>query len=104
MVIPLHLSCLRMIGQVDHYRRLQDHRASRLPNAVELVYKALCRQKRCNAYLYGAPYTRVYMADGDHDFHGVSSNPRKDIDWIAIETTSVSNQLSAFDYHVFLAD
>ena len=96
MVVPLHVSCLRMIKQVEQYRRLQERCTPMSPSSVELVYKALCRQKRCKAYLYDPPYTRVYMADGDHDFHGVSSNPRKDISWISIGTESVRSPLSTF--------
>lgn len=91
MIIPLHLSCLRIVEQVDQYRRLQGHCASVSPGSVELIYKALCRQKRCKAYLFRPPYTRVYMTDGDHDFHGISSDPHKDISWISIGTESVSN-------------
>lgn len=102
MVIPLHLSCLRTIEQVEQYRRLQDRCAPISPGSVELVYKALCRQKRYKAYLYSAPYTRVYMGEGDHDFHGVSSNPRKDISWIAIGSESVSNLLPTFSHYPFL--
>lgn len=91
MLIPLHLSCLRMIEQVEQYRKLQDRCAPTSPGLVELVYKALCQQKRCKGYLYGAPYTRVYMEDGDRDFHGVSSDPRRDISWISIGTESVGD-------------
>lgn len=91
MLVPLHLSCLRMIEQVERYRKFQDHGAPTSPGSVEVVYMALCRQKRCKGYLYGAPYTRVYMGDQDHDFHGFRSDPRKDISWIAIGAESVGD-------------
>lgn len=104
MIVPLHVSCLRMIEQVEQYRRLQDRCTPMSPSSVELVYKALCQQKRCKAYLYDPPYTRVYMADGDHDFHGVSSDPRKDISWISIGKESVRYPFSTVCDHVFLAD
>lgn len=103
MVIPLHLSCLRMIEQVEQYRRLQDRCAPML-SSVELVYKALCRQRRCKAYMFRPPYTRVYMVDGDQDFYGVGSDPRKNISWISIGTESVSKLLPTFIYDDFLAD
>ena len=71
MAIPLHLWCLRMIEQVEDYRKVQDRCAPMSQGSVEPVYKALSQRERRKSYFFHPPSFRVHMADGDHGFHGI---------------------------------